>query len=243
MQVLFSFFFLVFSTFAVASPTFFPAISCPEGWEIAHHSKLEEGVKIGFVQSRKKFFTPSITLTIEPIGDSELHTYIKAVKNHYTQDHTNTYRNLGTLHTSIGSTPLIQIDMKNQWGEIRVLQAISMYGSYALIQTGVCLKKDFLKVHETFLSAFKSLTVSSSIFDSIDDPDFKNKTESLLSHWNTYIQDSKHDRATLLTSPYFQETLWKPYVDYVENQLVNKGSSWQFLALRHIQESLFKVPK
>ena len=230
-------------TFAAASPTFFPTVSCPEGWEIAHHSTLEEGVKIGFIQSHKKFFTPSITLTIEPVGNFELHTYIEAVKNQYKQDHTNAYRHLGTLHTSIGSTPLIQIDMKNQWGEIRILQAICMYDGYALIQTGVCLKKDFLKVHETFLEAFKSLNVFPSIFDSIDDSNFKNKTESLISHWNTYIQDSENDRATLLTSSHFQENLWKPYVHYVENQLANKGSSWHFLALRHVQESLLKASK
>lgn len=243
MQALFFFLFLFFSTCATASLPFFPNISCPEGWQITPHSHLEEGMQIGFIQSYKKFFTPSITLTIEPVGNSELHTYIEAVKNHYKQDCTNTYRHLGTLETSIGSTPLIQVDMKNQWGEIRVLQAISIYDGYALIQTGVCLKKDFLKVHETFLTAFKSLTVSPSIFDSIDDPHFKTQTEALLSHWNTYIQDSENDLPTLLASSHFQENLWKPYVHYVENQLANKGSSWQFLALRHIQESLLEASR
>ena len=236
-------FFLLITSFVTANPAFFPTFTPPQGWLIADPSKLEESVQVGFVESTKRLFSPSITLTLEPIGNIDLKTYLEAVKKHYHADRTNRYRELGIINTSLGKTPLLQIDMENQWGKIRVLQAISLHADYAVIQTAVCLQKDFLKVHETFLNTFKSITVYPSLFDSIDNAPFQSKVETLYGSWKKYVATAKDDTKTLFTSPFFQNNQWTPFVNFVEKELANQGPCWQFLALRHIKESLLENVK
>jgi len=237
------FFFLLITTFARAIPPFFPTFSPPEGWLIADPSKLEEGVKVGFIESKRMIFSPSITLTLEHIGDVDLKTYIEAVKRHYDADRTNHCRELGILTTSVGKTPLLQIEMENEWGKICILQAISLHAGYVLIQTAACLQKDFLRVNETFLSTFRSLTIYPSLFDSIDNPQFQSKVELLRTCWNKYNATSKDDIATLFVSPFFQNNQWKPLVTFVEKELAEQGPCWQYLAIRHIKESLMEAVK
>lgn len=235
--------FLSLTSLVAASPPFFPTFTPPKGWLIADPSKLEEDVQIGFIESTHKLFSPSITLTLEKVGNTDLSTYLEAVINHYKADRTNTCRELGSLTTSIGKSSLLQIDMKNQWGNIRVLQAITIQNGYALIHTAVCMKEDFNRVSETFLNAFKSLSTSPSVIESIDNSTFRTKVKDLQTSWNKYTKTTKGSPQTLFNSAFFQNNQWIPLVTYIEKDLAKEGACWQFLALKFIKDSLMETVK
>ncbi len=217
----------------LAQEPFFAHFDAPEGWQIADPSKYGRGVKIGFIASKRKIFTPSITLTFEKVGKTSLEEYLKVIEK---QNRKNNYTELGSLQTKNGLAHLIQLDIKNQWGVIRVLQAISIYEGYAMIHAASMLKEEFLSVHKELLASFKSLEVS-PIWS---DPLLEKKLESLTKCWKKYCATSKGDRKTLFATPFFQNNQWKPFVNYVEKELKLKGNCWQLLAIKYIQQSLLE---
>jgi hypothetical protein len=56
--------------------------------------------------------------------------------------------------------------------------------------------------------------------------------------WEKLCSTSKDDRKALFASSLFQTGHWKPFVNYIENELDSEGAGWQFLAIKHIQETL-----
>lgn len=225
--------FLLLPFFLCAQEPFFAHFEAPKGWQIADPSKYGRGVKIGFIASKRKIFTPSMTLTLEKVGKTSLETYLKVIEKHNQHNH---YRELGSLQTKNGPARLIQLDIKNQWGVIRVLQAISVYEGYAIIHAASVLKEEFLSVHEKLLASFKSLEVSPIWRD----PDLEKKLTPLTTCWKKHCATSKGDRESLFATPFFQSNHWKPFVNYVEKELKLKGSCWQFLAIKYIQQSLLE---
>jgi len=214
---------------------FFTVIDPPKGWLFTDPSKYEDGVKVVFIASDKKMFTPSLTLTVEHVGNASIAQYIKALEKIYRRDD---FQELGTFKTSTGTAHLFQIDRKNQWGNIRILQAITLHEGFALIQTGACLRKEFLEVHETYLNAFKSLRTTSSILTSCSDPSLEKRLEEITKCWRKLCLTSKDDKESLFTSSFFQNNHWKPFVNYIESALESEGVCWQFLAVKHVQETL-----
>ena len=233
-------FFLTVSSYFFGGEPFFTHFEPPKGWLVSDPSKYEKGVKVAFIASKREIFTPSITLALEKIGEVDSKTYLEAVKKVHGRHKVDT---LGTFQSKVGKGYLLQIDMENQWGEIRLLQAITLQDGYALIQTGASLKKDFLKVHEIFLASFKSLETYPSLLDSCSDPLFQKKTQELTRSFKKYRSTSKDTIPTLFKSPFFQNNQWKPFVKYIEKRLTSKGVCWQLLATRHVQESLLTENK
>lgn len=229
-------FILVFLPFILyANEPFFTLFDPPKGWLFTDPSKYEKGVKIGLIESKRRIFTPSISLALEKIGNASLEDYSRALEKIYRCDQ---FTKLGTFKTSAGIGHIFQIDKKSQWGEIRLLQGVIIHEGYALILTGTSLKREFLEVHETFLNAFKTLQVYPTLTDSCPDERFKEKIRDIVKCWNKYSASSKDNPKTLFTSSFFQDNWWKPFANYIEKDLNNMGACWQFLALRHIQETL-----
>lgn len=227
------FYFLTFTLFA--HEPFFTLIDPPKGWQLSDPSKYEQGVKVGFIASKRMMFSPSLTLSTEKVGNVTMDRYIQALKEVYIRDR---FQELGTFETFAGKTHLFQIDRKNGWGEIRILQAITIYEGFALIQTGSFLKKDFLSLHETYLSAFKSLKVAPSLLSTCKDSNLEKKISEVTKCWNKLLATSKDDSRTIFNGSFFQNNQWKPFVNYIENELESEGMCWQFLALKYVQESL-----
>jgi len=221
--------------FLVAKEPFFTFFEPPKDWVLSDPSKLEEGVKVAFVASKKRMFTPSLSLTLEKIGTASIETYTKALEKIYQSDR---FQKLGTFHTNIGLAHLFQIDLKSTWGEVRVLQAITLHKGYAIIQTGSCLKKEFLTLHQTYLDTFKSLDAKPSLLETCNDPALKKLLDSTTKSWNQFCKTAHGEKQTLFLSNFFQTNHWKPFADYIEKKLDYKGACWQFLAIKHIQETL-----
>lgn len=230
--------FLITPLFLFAKEPFFATFDPPKGWRISDPSRYDRGVQVGFIQSNKRIFTPSITLSYEKVGNVDLTTYLKAVRKNFEVDRHSRYQELGTVKTKSGEGILIQVDMKNRFGEIRLLQAISLHQGIAIIHTASCTKEDFLKVHEALLASFKSLTIFPTLASSCSDPSLREKIDGLEKCWKKYCSTSKDSHEKLFASPFFQNNHWKPFVNYVEKELDSQGSCWQILAINQLKETL-----
>ncbi|QVL56685.1 MAG: hypothetical protein KFB93_04700 [Simkaniaceae bacterium] len=224
--------------FLSANEPFFVTFTPPKDWVISDPSQYQQGIKIGFIESKKKVFSPSITLSVEKIGKADLKTYIKAVQKNFEADQFSQFQELGTLHTLSGTGTLIQVDMKNRYGEIRLLQAITIHQGYAIIHSAAVPKNHFLTVHQKILNAFKSLNIFPTVADSCNHPNLQEEINCMMRCWKKYRTTSKNDTETLFKSPFFQNNQWKPFVRYVENELNSQGSCWQLLAIKYIKETL-----
>jgi len=98
-------------------------------------------------------------------------------------------------------------------------------------------------MHRTFLTSFRSLTAYPSLFDSIDNPEFKSRVEVMETCWNKYTSTAEGDNASCFASSFFQNNQWKPLVNFVEKELTDQGPCWQFLALKYLKESLMETDK
>ena len=218
-----------------AHKPFFTVIDPPKGWLFTDPSKYEEELKVVFIASNKNMVTPSLTLAVEYVGNASIVEYTKALEKIYQRDD---FQKLGVFKTSTGTAHLFQIDRKNQWGAIRILQAITLYEGFALIQTGACLKRKFLELHETYLKSFKSLRTTPSILTFCNDPSLEKRLEELTKCWRKLCLTSKDDKGSLFISSFFQNNQWKPFVNYIQSELESEGICWQFLAIKHVQEAL-----
>jgi len=225
-------FFFLFPLFLWATEPFFATFDPPKGWKISDPSKYEKGVQIGFIESDKRIFTPSLTLTYEKVGNIDLKTYLNAARQNLG------FQELGKIKTKSGEGVLIKVDLKKGFGEICLLQAISIHQETAIIHTASCLKEDFLKVHETLLNSFKSLTIYPNLISSCPNTSFKEKVEGMLKCWKKYSATSNDSHQVLFASPFFQTNQWKPFVNYVEKELDSQGSCWQILAIHYLKEIL-----
>ncbi|MEM8727207.1 MAG: hypothetical protein AAGE99_00610 [Chlamydiota bacterium] len=224
--------------FLPATEPFFITLDPPKGWLIADPSQYRDGMKIGLIESKKKNFSPSISLSLEKVGKVALKTYIKAVRKNYETNRSNRLQELGTIRTRSGCGTLIQVDMKNRYGEIRLLQAIIVHDGYAVIQSAAVLKDDFLSTQASILSSFESLVIYPSIVASCHHPPLEEKIADITHCWKKYRKTSTADNETLFKSSFFQDNQWKPLVSYIGNELKSQGSCWQFLAIKHMKETL-----
>lgn len=224
----------------------FAFFSPPKGWDIANPSLFKREVKIGFVQSKKKIFSPAVSLTIEKVGKVTLATYLQAVRKNYGQHRDCHYRELGPLKTASGAIHLALIDKKSECGPLRILQGVSIHNGYAIIQTGTALKKDFPSVRPDFSNCFRSLTLASDLFSSLSNPREKNALKKMVDHlhcdWKEYQKKSKERGKVLFFNSDFQQNVWQPFTKNFTATFDDQGACWQLLAIRVIQNSLINIP-
>lgn len=213
----------------------------PEGWLMSNPMHFNEGLKIGFVQSERKIFTPAISLFIEKIPCDEK-TYIDAVKKNHRADITKSIRELGLLQTKSGKSHLLQIDTKSNWGKIRLLQSILVKDGYAYIQTATCLREDFLKINQELLKSLQSLCVAEDLPSTLENhKEFDTKLASLFTTWKKYLQTAKGEKEELFKANFFQRNQWVPFTDYITQNYEEFGICWQILAIQYVKEQLMRT--
>jgi len=213
----------------------------PEGWLMSNPMHFKDGVKIGFVQSERKIFTPAISLSIEKIPCDEK-TYIDAVKKNHRSDITKSVRELGLIQTKSGNAHLLQIDTKNTWGKIRILQAILVKDGYAYIETATCLKEDFLKINQDLLSSLKSLSIAADLPSTVDNQkELENKLNKLARSWKKYLVSAKGKKEDLFKESFFQRNQWVPFTEYITENYGDFGICWQILATQYVKDQLMSM--
>lgn len=185
----------------------------PDGWMPAAKENLSPLVKMGFLDPKNFGFRASLNLAEEEI-DCNLEEYLEAVKNIHTNDHHNTWSNLGHYPTKVGPAVLTQIDAGSSWGPIRVLQLILVRNTKAYVLTAAASKKQFSKYLSNFKSAFSSLSITEDLFASVAD-------------------DKKRKNIKELQSAYLkgEEAGWENFQNEILHGCKELGVYWQSLVI------------
>lgn len=111
-----------------------------------------------YLYKDKTGFSPSINMAIEKIDSSES-KYIKAIKANYNGKANYTVSEFPKVSTKSGKAHLFQIDKKQPFGDIRILQMILVQKETAYIVTACALKKEFPTLEKEFLKTFSSFSL------------------------------------------------------------------------------------
>ncbi len=242
--------FLCFFTSLVWSQPFFCStpfahFTPPKGWLVSDPKLCKREVKIGFIQSKKKVFSPAISLTIEKVGNISLETYLRAVCNNYARRPQHRYRDIGSLKTKSGAARLLLIDKQSQWGALKIMQAILIYQGYALIQTATALKEDFPLVRSQILASFRSFAAFQALTDSLVEPNqqalLATKIATLQREWKVCQKKYRKKGSSLFLNPLFQHNVWQPFVNDLTATFKDQNPCWQVLAIQSIRTSLLRL--
>lgn len=132
----------------------------PEGWQYADEKVLPKNVKLMVVGKGSKEMPPSINLGYEEFNGT-LKDYLKIVKE-FNQSQGDPWRDLGTIQTKAGPASLSQLEMKSQWGNLKMMHLILKKDSVIYILTASSLKDEFSKYYPIFFKALQSFQVKDS---------------------------------------------------------------------------------
>jgi hypothetical protein len=187
---------------------FFP----PSSWSLADPSTLSKRVKVAFFGKGEKGFQPSLNLSVEEIATSASE-YLKAVKKIHEKDSAKRWRHLGKFNTAAGEAMLTEIDTRNSWGAIRLLQLIFVKEKSAYILTACALKEEFVKFYKDFQKAFHSFTLTRDLTEAVSPSLRREELRSQLAKMQEAAspEDKEHFRRKIL------------------DDFTDMGSYWQLL--------------
>jgi len=195
-------------------PYFIP----PSTWEQVDPKLLSPTVIIGYVDKSKTGFLPSINLAKENVNVS-LSNYLLEVKKLYQKNKNNRWRDLGYIVTKAGKARLTEIDTKNKWGEVRILQLIFMKNSTVYVLTSSALKKDFHQFYPIIQKSLLSFDLSDNLLSFVE----PGKTLKL----EEEIEQLKQKVRALCNQESETDLLLKDFKTFLEAQYFELGYYWQ----------------
>lgn len=128
----------------------------PEGWQLLDTKLLSPRIKVMIVGSGKNnFYPPSINLGYEEYAGS-LSDYLKEVKS-VNQKTGAAWTDLGTIQTMAGQASLSQVDLKTEWGDVRMMHVMLIEDKILYVLTAASLKDEFSSFLPIMLPAMQSL--------------------------------------------------------------------------------------
>lgn len=127
----------------------------PQGWKIADAAELPKSVKVMVVGKGEREYPPSINLGTENYNQP-LNDYLKRIKEINVANGTE-WKNLGPIQTQAGEANLSQVDIKTQWGDVRMMHVILLKDNVVYILTASALKSEFAKFYKDFFESLQSL--------------------------------------------------------------------------------------
>lgn len=133
-------------------------VELPQSFMQVERKHKKPSVLKNYLYKEKTGFSPSFNICRETISVKEAE-YIKAVKNNLLSHAEYTITELPKLKTKAGKAYFFQIDKKDKWGDVRLLQLILCKKNEVYVITSCALKKDYDKFEDTFIKAFKSFSL------------------------------------------------------------------------------------
>jgi hypothetical protein len=133
----------------------------PSGWFLADPKSLSPHVRVMVVGKSSSTLPPRLNLSWEPYKNS-LRQYLKTVKNmNAAQGYE--WKDLGNIQTEAGTGNLSQVDIKTQWGELRLMHVILIKNENVYILTASALKEEFSIFYKDFFAAMRSLKIAKGV--------------------------------------------------------------------------------
>jgi hypothetical protein len=129
----------------------------PEGWRYGEIPSSHPNVHLSVVGKSSQGFPPSLHLASEKY-EGTLKDYLKLVKS-INDAQGDEWKDLGTLQTQAGPASLSQLDMKSQWGDIKMLHVILLRKGTVYILTASAHKQEFPQFYKDFFKAMRSLSI------------------------------------------------------------------------------------
>lgn len=202
----------------------------PKGWRYADPSQLGKAVKLMVVGEGSSHFPPSINLATETFKGS-LRDYLKIMKAINDKDGA-VWKDLGTIKTSAGNGSLSQVDLKNQWGEVREMHVVVKKRDTIYILTCAALKDDFSKYYKEFFDAMRSLKINKEFDELVTNNSLR---EELLKKIATLKIAAQRDS---FDSESFQTNEWKPFENYLNEKFSSLGTSWINYVKERVKQDL-----
>jgi len=134
------------------------AFAPPLGWRLAEKQSLPPHVHIMVVGKGKHAYPPSINLASEEYFGN-LTNYLEIVKK-INNNGGFSWKSLGTICTAAGEANLSQVDMRTEWGEVKMMHAILFRENVIYIMTVSALKSEFSAFYKDFYAAMRSLAIA-----------------------------------------------------------------------------------
>jgi hypothetical protein len=226
----------------------------PEGWVMADVSMLPPSVRVMVVGKPHSILPPSINLATEPYQGT-LKQYLKTIKK-MNEAKGHPWKDLGTIRTKAGTGSLSQVDFPSKWGDMRMMHVILVRNGHVYILSASSLKSEFPLFYNAFFSSLRSLRIVKDPNEAITDPKQKEKLRAavnqLTEKWNALLyrhlaeiagienpQPSTSDlRKKLFHSDHFQNAVWIPFLNMINEDYKNEAASWKELFVQKIEDSL-----
>lgn len=127
----------------------------PEGWRLAESATLPKSVKVMVVGEGSREYPPSMNLGTEPFQGT-LKQYLKIVKE-INESQKSDWKDLGMIKTDAGDASLSQVDIRSEWGPVRMMHVILIKDGTVYILTAAALRDEFSDYYKEFFKALKSL--------------------------------------------------------------------------------------
>lgn len=132
-------------------------VALPLGWSLASMDTLPNSVIYAAMTKGKGAYPPSVHIVEEPFNGS-LKDYLKIVKSINLRKG-GEWKDLGKIKTKAGEGSLSQLEVKNQWGNVRMLHAIILKDGSIFIITASALKEEFPSYYKVFFEIMQSFTL------------------------------------------------------------------------------------
>jgi len=202
----------------------------PKDWAAADPSVLPKSVKMMVVGKGKKEYPPSINLGIEPFKGS-LREYLKVVKA-VNESQGSDWKDLGMVVTDAGKASLSQVDMRTNWGDVRLMHVILIKNGNAYILTAGALKEEFPVFYKEFFQAMTSIYFNKDVFERVEPKRKRNRLkrafDKVAKH---YAEIAKEKSGSQFEERFKDETFqngsWLPFVRMVETDYADQGEPWK----------------
>lgn len=223
----------------------------PSGWLLADSNILPKHVHVMVVGKGPSSFPPSINLSWEPYKGS-LKQYLQIVKNMNAAKNY-VWKDLGPIQTGAGIGNLSQVDTKTQWGDVRLMHVILVKNENVYILTASALKDEFSIFYKDFFTSMRSLKIAKDLYEMI--PDTKQRTQlkaavnKLTTGWQTLLTQKQKEndkinqlelRKNVFNSEDFQNNMWKPFKEMLQQKCHPLGKEWHSLFLEKLENQLFE---
>lgn len=190
----------------------------PQGWRYADPAQLGKAVQLMVVGEGSSHFPPSINLATETY-DGSLRDYLKIMKK-INDVEGSVWKDLGTIKTHAGNASLSQVDIKNQWGEVREMHVVLKKRTTIYILTVAALKDEFSKYYKSFFESMRSLKINKEFDEMISSPSLREELLKKIAALKMAAQKESFD------TPTFQNNEWGPFVNFLKEKYSFMGTKW-----------------
>lgn len=232
------------------------SLSCyflpPKGWEYIDPKVLPPLVKVMIRGKGVGELPPSINLAVEKT-DSTIEEYLNAIKTMNQLDRCTRWSRLGTMPSQAGELYLTQLDTQSKWGEVRMIQAITIQDGVVYVLTATALRTEFSKYCSDFFKAIQSFAINKNASEMIVDPQkqqlLKTGLKQLQESWKAiYLKTSPSNEPpsprnipqSIFESNEFK-TKWVAFEQMVDKNFAEMGDSWKAYLYKQVKEELFKM--